>query len=124
MNKVVLSGNISTDIDLRQTTSGAPVAKFNLAVSRIKDGTDFIPIVVWNQQAENLKEYCEKGSKILLEGKMQVRDYEKDGQKKYVTEVVADRVEFLGAKKNPYEKLSVKTEVKDQLQIKDEDLPW
>lgn len=83
-----------------------------------------MPVVAWNQVAENVSGYCEKGSKILLEGKIQIREYEKDGQKRHVTEVVADRVEFLGAKKNPYEKMSVKTEMKDQLKITDEDLPW
>ena len=128
MNKAILCGNISTDIELKQTNGGAPVSKFNLAVNR-KDGVDFIPIVVWNQSAENVKEYCEKGSKILVEGRIQVREYEKDGQKRYSTEVVADRVEFMSSKKkesNPYEDMNIKTEsqIGSQIEITQDDLPF
>ena len=126
MNKAILCGNISTDIELKQTNGGAPVAKFNLAVNR-KDGVDFIPIVVWNQSAENVKEYCEKGSKVLVEGRIQVREYEKDGQKRHSTEVVADKIEFMSKKKdNPYEEMSIKTEsnIGTQIEITDNDLPF
>lgn len=126
MNKVIICGNISTDIELKQTNGGTPVAKFNLAVNR-KDGVDFIPIVVWNQSAENVKEYCEKGSKLLIEGRIQVREYEKDGQKRHSTEVVADRIEFMSKKKdNPYEEMSIKTEsnIGTQIEINDNDLPF
>lgn len=121
MNKVILSGNVSTDIDFKQTNGGTPVAKFNIAVNRAKDGTDFVPIVAWNQMAENVNQYCKKGSKILIEGRMQVNEYE---QKKY-TEVVADKVEFLSKAKedNPYKDMSIRT-VGKQMEIEDEDLPW
>lgn len=127
MNKVILSGNISTDIDFKQTSGGAPVAKFTLAVNKMKDGTDFVPIVAWNQVAENISVFCEKGSKLLLDGRLQMNSYEKDGQKKYYTEVVADRVEFLSAKKdNPYKDMSVHTEfqVGKQLEITEDDMPF
>lgn len=126
MNKIILSGNIATDIEFKTTTSGAPVAKFNLAVPRTKDGTDFIPIIVWNQLAENVNEYCGKGSKILLEGRIQRREYEKDGQKNYSTEVIADKIEFLTQKKNQYKDMSIKTEssIGSQFEINDSDLPW
>lgn len=125
MNKVILSGNISTDINFKTTNNGAPVARFNLAVNR-KEETDFIPITVWNQTAENVNEYCEKGSKLLVEGRLQIRDYEVDGQKKYSTEVVADRVEFMSSKKNPYKDMSIKTEfeIGKQLEITDDDMPF
>ena len=125
MNKVILSGNISNDIDLKQTSGGTPVARFNMAVNRAKEGVDFIPIVVWNQLAENIKEYCSKGTHILVEGRIQISDYEKDGQKRYSTEVVADRVEWT-KKENPYKDMNVKTEfdVGKQLEITDADLPW
>lgn len=121
MNKVILCGNVSTDIDFKQTNGGTPVAKFNIAVNRAKDGTDFVPIVAWNQMAENVNQYCKKGSKILIEGRMQVNEYE---QKKY-TEVVADKVEFLSKAKedNPYKDMSIRT-VGKQMEIEDEDLPW
>lgn len=137
MNRVILSGNISSDIDLRTTNGGSPVAKFSLAVSRQKDGTDFIPIIVWNQQAENAKEYCAKGSKILVEGRMQNREYEKDGLKCHITEVVADRIEYLSkakkepqeaneAQNNPFDAFSTKTEstIGTQIKITDDDLPF
>ena len=122
MNKVFLSGNISTDIELKQTSGGAPVSKFNLAVGRMKDGTDFVPIVAWNQIAENVKEFCQKGSRIIVEGRLQINDYEKEGKKQYYTEVVANRVEF--DNKNPYKEIKEKTLVSKQMEIKDEDLPW
>ena len=106
MNKVILNGFISTDIEFSTTSGGTPFARFNLGVKRIKDGIDFIPIIVWNQVAENVNNYCEKGSKILVEGRIQTGSYEKDGVKKYTTDVSAERVEFLEKKKvedNPWE---------------------
>lgn len=137
MNKVILCGNISSDIDLRTTSNGTPVAKFSLAVNRIKDGVDFIPIVVWNQQAENTNQFCGKGSKILVEGRMQNREYEKDGFKAHITEVIADRIEYLSkGKKEPQEAKEtpinafeefgehIKTETSEQIQIMPEDLPF
>ena len=137
MNKVILCGNISSDIDLRTTNNGTPVAKFSLAVNRIKDGVDFIPIVVWNQQAENTNQFCGKGSKILVEGRMQNREYEKDGFKAHITEIIADRIEYLSKGKkepqeakevsnNPFDAFSTKTEseIGTQIQITPEDLPF
>jgi len=138
INKIILSGNISTDIDLRQTTSGTPVAKFNLAVRGQKD-TDFFPIITWNQSAENVNEYCEKGSKILVEGRIQNREYEKDGEKRHVTEIVADKIEYLSKTQNtqqevkedtnkPYlefgNSIKTKSEIGEQLEIMDSDLPF
>lgn len=128
MNRIILCGNISTDIDLKTTNGGAPVAKFNLAVQRIKDGTDFIPIVTWNQLAENVSSYCAKGSKILVEGRLQTNSYEKDGVRRYSTDVVADRIEFLSKKENtnPFDNMSIKTDFDagNQITITDEDLPF
>lgn len=139
MNKVIISGNISTDIEFKTTPNGVPVAKFNVAVRRIKDETDFLPVVVWNQQAENVNEFCEKGSKILVDGRIQVRDYEKDGEKRYVTEIIGERVEFLSKnkktpdeakneQKNPYnflgENIKTESDFGEQLAITDDDLPF
>lgn len=106
MNKVMLIGNICTDIQLRYTQSNMAVATFNLALNRPKkqDGTqeaDFPNIVVWGKQAENIDKYLKKGSKLALEGRIQTRNYEdQNGQKRYVTEVVADNVQFLDNKKD------------------------
>jgi single-strand DNA-binding protein len=126
MNKVILCGNISTDIDFKTTSGGTPVARFSLAVKNMK-GVDFIPIVTWNQVADNVSSYCNKGSKILVEGRIQNNSYEKDGQKKYTTDVVADRLEFLEKKEgNPYKDMSIKTDsnIGNQIEITDDDLPW
>jgi len=129
MNKCILCGNISTDIDFKQTSGGAPVAKFSIAVNKPKDGTDFVPIVAWNQVAENVSTFCEKGSKILVDGRLQNNSYEKDGQKRYYTEVVAERIEFLSAKKkeeNPYKDMSINTEFQagSSIEITDSDIPF
>jgi single-strand DNA-binding protein len=149
MNKVILVGNISTDIELKQVNNSF-IAKFSIAINRQKDGVDFIPIVVWNKQAENIKKYCNKGSKILVEGRIQTRSYDdNNGSKRYVTEVVAENTEFLGTKKdnnssvtyngtgndpigkqgengNPYENMSFRTmaQTNKQFEITEEDLPW
>lgn len=126
MNKCILCGNISTDIDFKQTSGGTPVAKFSIAVNKIKDGVDFIPIVAWNQVAENVSTFCEKGSKVLVEGRLQNNSYEKDGQKKHFTEIVAERIEFLNKKENQYKDMSVKTDFDfgKQLEITDDDMPF
>lgn len=121
MNKVILSGIISNNIESKGSTT--PMAKFNLAVKRT-NGTDFVPIVAWNQTAEHITEYCEKGSRLLVEGRLQVNEYEKDGQKKYSTEVIADRVEFLSKKETKPKETMPKFEYGKQMEIKDEDLPW
>ena len=102
LNKVVLIGRLTKDPDLRYTQSGIAVAKFNLAVDRGfkgQDGekqTDFIPITAWRTQAENCAKYLAKGRLTAVSGRIQVRSYDgQDGQKRYVTEVVADEVQFL-----------------------------
>lgn len=98
MNVVVLKGNIANDIELRHTEKGTPVATFNLAVQRINDRekADFFPIVVWNQQAENVEKYCSKGSPILVKGRLQTRTYDNaNGQKVKVYEVLSEQIEFL-----------------------------
>lgn len=105
MNKVILVGRLTRDPDVKNTTSGKSVATFTLAVDRRfknKDGqkeADFIPIVVWGKQAEFAGQYLNKGSRIGTSGRLQVRSYDdKDGNRRYVTEVVADEIEFLSSK--------------------------
>ncbi len=106
MNKVVLIGRLTRDPELRYTSgSNAAVCNFTIAVDRGFTGqsgdreADFIPIVVWNKQAENVKNYLTKGSQVAVEGRIQVRNYDdQNGQKRYVTEVIANNVEFLGSK--------------------------
>jgi single-strand DNA-binding protein len=106
MNRVVLIGRLTRDPELRYTSgNNAAVCNFTIAVDRGFTGqsgereADFIPIVVWNKQAENVKNYLTKGSQAAIDGRIQTRTYDdKDGQKRYVTEVVANNVEFLGSK--------------------------
>lgn len=101
MNSINLIGNICNDLELKQTNSGKNVCSFNLAVRRpfSKDTTDFLPVVCWNKQAENLCEYCHKGSRIAVTGVMTTRTYEKDGNNRTAYEVVANEVTFLESKK-------------------------
>lgn len=106
MNKAVLIGNLTKDPDLRQTTSGTAVCTFTVAVKRPhkKDETDFLPVVAWSKTAEVCGKYLAKGSKVAVSGSVQTRSYEaKDGSKRYVTEIVADEVEFLNTKKQENE---------------------
>lgn len=102
MNRVVLIGRLTKDPELRFTPgNGTAVATFTLAVDRrfSKDGqkeADFIPIVVWGKQAESTANYMSKGKLIGISGRVQTRNYEaKDGTRRYVTEIVADEVQFL-----------------------------
>lgn len=104
INRVVLVGRITKDIDLKKTPNGASVVQFTLAVSRkIKakgqPEADFINCISWNNVADLMKQYLHKGSLIGLEGRIQTRNYDdRDGKKVYVTEVVADSVQFLEPK--------------------------
>ena len=100
MNVVLLIGRLVKDPELRYTQSNIPVATFTLAVNRVtSEETDFINIVVWRKQAENVKDYLTQGSQVAIEGRLQTRSYDdSNGQKRYVTEVVADNVEFIGSR--------------------------
>ena len=105
-NKVILIGNISTDLELKQTTSGISMCNFNIAVNRkmkVQGGPecDFINIVAWRSSAEFVCRYFKKGSPILVCGELQTRNYtNSQGQKVYITEVVASEVSFVGKNEN------------------------
>ena len=105
INKVILIGNLGADPELRYTSGGSAVADLRLATSRkwtAKDGTskeetEWHRVVVWGKQAETCKEYLSKGRQIYVEGRLQTRQWEdRDGNKRYTTEVVAETVKFLG----------------------------
>lgn len=107
MNKVFLIGRLTRDPELRYTSSNLPVATFSLAVNRnftSQSGereADFINIVVWRKQAENVKNYLSQGSQVAIDGRLQTRTYDgEDGKKRYITEVIADNVQFLDSKGN------------------------
>lgn len=154
MNKVFLIGRLTKNPEIRYTSNNVPCCTFTLAVSRDytnQDGqreADFINIQVWRKQAENCDKYIGKGSLVAIEGKIQTRSYDTEmGQKRYVTEVVADNVQFLDSKKdgqqsgqvggpqsgtetgtqvpqNEFENMSVRKEVQQQLEYTDDDLPF
>ncbi len=105
MNRVVLVGRLTKDIDLRYTPNGVAVANFTLAVNRpfkSQDGeqqADFVQVQVWRKPAENAANYLKKGSLCGVDGRIQTRNFEgQDGKRVYVTEVVADSVQFLEPK--------------------------
>ena len=105
MNKVILIGNLTKDPELTTTTSGISVCRFTLAVGRrfTNSGgereTDFINVVVWRNLADNCHKFLRKGSKTAVVGNIQTRSYDaQDGTKRYVTEVVAEEVEFIGSR--------------------------
>lgn len=105
LNRVVLVGRLTRDPDLRYTPSGVAVANFTLAVNRPFSNqqgnreADFINCVVWRRAAENLANYMKKGSMVGVDGRVQTRTYEgQDGKTVFVTEIVADSVQFLETK--------------------------
>lgn len=107
MNRVVLVGRLTKDVDLRYTPNGVPVANFTLAVNRpfkSQDGeqqADFIQVQVWRKPAENAANYLKKGSLAGVDGRIQTRNFEgQDGKRVYITEVVADSVQFLDSRQN------------------------
>ncbi|HAO6550149.1 TPA: single-stranded DNA-binding protein [Listeria monocytogenes] len=110
MNRVVLVGRLTKDPDLRYTPAGAAVATFTLAVNRTftnQNGereADFINCVVWRKPAENVANFLKKGSMAGVDGRVQTRNYEdSDGKRVFVTEVVAESVQFLEPKNNNVE---------------------
>ncbi|MBR4236847.1 single-stranded DNA-binding protein [bacterium] len=106
LNRVVLVGRLTKDPEIRYTQSNTPIASFTIAVNRQfsnsatgERDTDFIPVVVWRKQAENVKNFVHKGSLVAVDGRIQTRNYDdQNGVRKYVTEVVADNVSFLEPK--------------------------
>lgn len=106
LNKVMLIGHLSKDPELKYTPGGAAVASFSLATNesyKDKDGnqankTEWHRLVAWNKQAEIASEYLKKGAQIFVEGKLQTRSWEKDGQKHYMTEIVVFSFQMLGRK--------------------------
>ena len=104
LNKAILIGNLTRDPELRSTTGGTKVCSFGLATNRVwkdksgvrQESADYHNVVVFGRQAETVAQYMKKGSSILVEGRMQTRSWDdkNTGEKKYRTEVVADRTQF------------------------------
>lgn len=98
MNITISCGNMTDEPRITQTSTGKKKAEFTLALNRMKDGADFPRFVAWEQKAELIEKYCHKGTKLLIEGHIQTGSYEKDGKKVYTTDVIVDRLEFVGKK--------------------------
>jgi single-strand DNA-binding protein len=143
INRVVLVGNLTKEPDLRYTQSGVAVATFTLAVGRPfggQDGekqTDFINCVVWKKAAENCANFLKKGSKAGVDGRIQTRNYEgSDGKRVYVTEVVAESVQFLDSKEQGEQRQAPPNQQQNRppanrgfqnsgsINIQDDDLPF
>ena len=113
MNKVILIGRLARDPEMRTTPSGVATTSFTIAVQRNYANAqgdreaDFISCVAWRKQAENIAKYCTKGSQVAVDGRIQTRNYDaQDGTKRYVTEVIADNVSFLGGRSTSSESSS------------------
>lgn len=135
MNKVILIGNITKDIELKTTAGGTSVATFTVACQRnYKNAegryeTDFINCVAWKNTADFLSKYFGKGSSIAVTGRMQTRSYEaQDGGKRYVTEVIVEETEFVGKKEKTEYNVSANdlfgTEADDFKPFEDGDMPF
>ena len=105
VNKVILVGNLGRDAELRYTPGGAAVATLNLATTEMwndkqgqrQEKTERHRVILWGKQAETLQEYLTKGKQIYVEGRLQTRQWDdKDGNKRYTTEIKADRITLLG----------------------------
>lgn len=143
MNLVILVGNLTRDPERQETSSGVAVCNFDVAVNRDyvnaegERDADFFRVTVWREKAENCFKYLKKGSKVCVVGSQEQRSYEdNEGIKRYVTNVIADKVEFLTSKGNQtpvpgadkYDKPSeeqIKKGKKNQVdEITDEQLPF
>lgn len=141
LNRIVLIGRLCADPELRYTPNGVAVATFTLAVDRQfknqngEKETDFINVVTWRGLAENCANYLKKGKLAAADGRLQIRNYEKDGKKVYVSEVVADNVRFLEKADNAQTNQNINTgqaKASDDpfandgkpIDISDDDLPF
>ncbi len=136
LNKVQLIGNLGKDPELKYTPSGVAVATFSIATSESwkdqegnqQEKTEWHNIVAWRKLAEICGEYLKKGKKVYLEGKLQTRNYEKDGIKRYVTEIVADQLIMLdgggGAGKGSSSSTASEAAPMMSEAPKDDDLPF
>ena len=123
MNKTILTGRLTKDVEMKSTQNGTHIVRFTLAVdrkSKEKDkSADFISCVAYAKLAELVHQYCKKGHKIGIIGNIRTGSYEKDGQRIYTTDVIVDELEFLEKKQTSQETSEEFTPIGD-----DEDLPF
>ena len=107
MNKILLTGNLTKDIELKVAEGGTNIVSCSIAVKGYnKDDVDFINLKAFGKTAEFMSNYLKKGSKIGVEGRLSVRSYEKNNEKRTFTEVIVDRVEFLDKKQKQDDTIS------------------
>ena len=138
MNKTILSGNITNDLEIRKTPTNKSVLSFKIAVNDgygEKKTTDYLKCVAWENTAELIAKYCRKGSKILVEGKSKSEQYEKDGQRMYNDYILVNSVEFLDTRKETADTPKLTTEprwdmssatstAKEEIKIEQDALPF
>ena len=133
MNKIIVSGRICNDLELKYTSNAKEYCQLNIAVTRDKEHTDFIKVATFGGTAKLISEYCKKGDKILVDGMLTSSQYEKNGMKITDYSVMANKVEFLELKKeetkeiktvkvNPYEDIG--KIIANDIEITDDDLPF
>lgn len=134
MNKVIISGRLTKDVELRSTESGISVARFTVATNRNfknKEGeydADFISCIAYRNSADFISKYFKKGDGIIVDGRIQTGSYDaQDGTKRYTTDVVVENVEFNGTKAKEETPQNIKTdyqETNEEIRLTDEDLPF
>lgn len=146
INLVVLEGRLVKDVEVRYTSNEVAIGNFTIAVNRTfknaygEYDADFIECVLFKEQAENIQKHVHKGDLISVRGRLQKRSYEdKDGNKRYITEVVVERVNYFALRnqedtevfktetpneENPYKDMSIKVESDQSIVISDDELPF
>lgn len=130
LNRIVLMGRMTRDPELRRTNAGVAVTTFSLAVDRDFKGqngekeTDFIDVTVWRNTAEFVSRYFSKGRMAVVEGRLQIREWEKDGQKRRNAEVVADNVYFGDSARDPGQDYQTRGQDFQEIVEEDGDLPF
>jgi single-strand DNA-binding protein len=132
MNRVLLIGRITKNLELRETKTGKKVCEFTIATNRVNGKeADFVNCMLWDKQAENLAKYQGKGSLVGVSGELRTETYEIEGKNRHKTFVLVNNIEYLSqtqktenTPKNDFDSASIKTEFHDQLEIEENDLPW
>lgn len=129
MNKTLLIGNLTRDVELTTLSNGKYISKFSIAVKRHyrnEEGnieSDFINIVTFGTQAENCAKYLKKGSKVSVVGRIQTGSYEKDGSKRYTFDIIAEEIEFISTPKATNDS-AVEPSTPELTEIDDDSLPF
>lgn len=125
MNKIIIIGNVTREPERKSTASGVPCTRISVAVNRKsrEQGTDFFNVVAWNKLAETCAAFVSKGSKICVEGSVQIREYEgRDGVKRSTIDIIASSVEFLNRVEKPQE--DPVQPVLERVDVPSDDLPF